>query len=664
MIFNTEYYSTLDKGFYHKGPDDLTAREIAFPEPNEQVTNLTMREIGSSEADIGNGTPLQHIQAAIRQGSAKVEFTFFGSGKSGGNQHTPESVGRIERQQIREMANLNDIKFSTHASTGIHGVAGLTKEGFSEEARNQAMREINKAIEFAADASTGGAIVFHTGEWQRPLSDVSKGNFKAYHEEAERAPMMVVDKKTGDITALRKDQTVFEPKFYTAKDYEKVLNKKLVGTIDANEKCKIEADDWVDMNGNVIKKEWLRDPGKMEKLFNRVPVFNKDKTNFEVVEKSFSDYEKEAKNLGMDPEVLFVKSQIANQVLQAKGQSLFHAKYYEMHKEQRDALRKALDFYQKLENSIPEDEKWKIMVQKGIVDHGLAPPKNMMPSEYLREQLKRAEDELRYTHESSASADAQAQKALQQMNRIVPLKEFGLERSTTSIAEAGMNAMVATQKNKDKLRESLFVAPESWLPQMYGSHPDEMRTLVEQSRKKMASMLVNKGYSENEAKAKSKEHIKATLDTGHFNTWRRYFQAKPGESPEDAEKRFDKWYLDETEKLAKDGIIGHIHLTDNFGYDDEHVTPGQGTIPLKEFMKRMEKAGIKDFIVERGSDNPMAMWETLSELGSPLYAVGKRRFNVSHIRNAHFGYSAPANYIAGAYNPNNEWRIWSEVPLE
>lgn len=679
MVFNTEYYTTLDRGYYST-PAMVSAKEKGiyadFPEPKEQITNLTALDIGSSEADIGGGTPLQKLQAAIRAGSAKVEFTFFGSGKSGGQQHTPESVGRLEREQIQEMAKLNQVKFSTHVTpNGVMGVAGMSREGFEEQKRQEAVREINKAIEFAADASTGGAVVFHTGEWQRPLTDV-KGNFKAFSDEDKTAPVMVVDSITGDIQGFKRDQSVFEPQFMTAADLEKEKGIRVVGKKDKNGLL-VEKNDWVDIDGNAIKKEWLLDPKQAERLFDRVPKWNKDKTNFYVEEKRFDDYVKEADDLrkrGVDitPEVLFMKSQIANNVLEAKGASLYHAQRYDDYRKEREKIQKALDFVSKLEKSVPPEEQWKLLEEydnrmgRSALARKYGTREQRLPSEILKEELKSVTDEMRHVHQASASYDARAQQALEKMNRVTTLEDYGLKKSTETIAEAGMNAMYYSDKNKKKIQESIYIAPESWLPQMYGSHPDEIRTLINKSRDEMKRMLMQKGYSKDEAENKAKEHIKATVDTGHFNQWRKYWQAKPGEDPEKAEKRFEKWYLDEMEKLAKEGIIGHVHLTDNFGYDDEHLTPGQGNVPMKEFMKRMEKAGLKDFIVERGGDNPYALQETLAEFGSPIHALNTRgrRFNFSNLRNAHFGYNAPTNYIVGAYSPSNEWKLWSEVPLE
>jgi len=54
-IFNTEYYNTLDRGYYNKSAM-LDAKEKGiyadFPEQREQITNLTALDIGSSEEQV------------------------------------------------------------------------------------------------------------------------------------------------------------------------------------------------------------------------------------------------------------------------------------------------------------------------------------------------------------------------------------------------------------------------------------------------------------------------------------------------------------------------------------------------------------------------------------------------------------------------------------
>lgn len=137
---------------------------------------------------------------------------------------------------------------------------------------------------------------------------------------------------------------------------------------------------------------------------------------------------------------------------------------------------------------------------------------------------------------------------------------------------------------------------------------------------------------------------------------------------EERDKAFDKWMLKEAEGLVKDGYIGHVHLSDNFGFDDEHLTPGQGNVPMKKFLKRMEKIGMKDMIIEPGSFNPKTSFtDTLALVGSPVYGVGRSvpwqpRFH--QINHGHFGYNAPPMFTGGQYVPSNDWRPWSEIPLE
>jgi len=669
----TDYYHALDRDYGRLDPSDSPSR------PGATVDGISLgpQEIGTSTH------PMQHqvqsLGAKIREGASKIELSFLGAGKSNAQQPSPEAFGAKDRRDIRELAEMNQIKTSVHAPLHGESLAGLGKEGFSGEARQHVLEEIERAIHFSSEATKGGAVVFHTGEWQRPMSEIkdrsgAQAQFLGFADEREKAPVMVVDERTGNIQAVRKDYYVYEPKFHTAASYEKVLGKKLVGNVDGKTGLKVEAEDWVDMDGHPIKREWLLDDKKAEELFNRVPVWNKEGNNFDVERVDFAQFEDQAEKLSKQmgkkvaPEVLFWRTQLSNKVLQAKGHSLFYARGYDDNVKQRDAILKAVEFYDQLDKSIPEEEKWKLMTQEGsglghAVD-SVIPPKNVRISEFLKNRLDDVNNNMRHIHESSAASDAQAREALDQMNRMRTVEEYGLDKSAWTIAQAGLKAFQYTKAHQKDLNEDIYVAPENWRPEQYGSHPDEIRALITTSRKQMTQQLVKEGHSEDEAKKLAKNHIKATVDIGHFNMWRQHFQAKPGESVEQRDKRFDKWMLDETEKLAKDGILGHIHLTDNFGYDDEHLTPGQGNVPMKEFIKRMEKAGIKDMIAEAGSFNgTTVMQDTWALMGSPIYST-TRTPSFRSMHDQQMGYHNPATYIVGAYSPSNEWHLWSEIPLE
>ena len=86
---------------------------------------------------------------------------------------------------MRKLAEINEIQTSTHATVGIQGLSGFNQQQFtfSSEQQKNSMDELKKAIDFASDASTGGAVVFHTGEGPRSMFSNFKGEFKLHDKE-------------------------------------------------------------------------------------------------------------------------------------------------------------------------------------------------------------------------------------------------------------------------------------------------------------------------------------------------------------------------------------------------------------------------------------------------------------------------------------------------
>ncbi len=650
------------------------------PEQTAEHLNFTSHELGTTTNPMMN--QLQAVDAKIKEGAGKLEIGFMGAGKGNSQQPTPESFGAKERQDIKELLTINDIKSSVHAAVHTTSLAGFGQRGFSGQQREEALNEINRAINFAGDVTQGGAIVFHLHEWQRPLIDAGKSfdqrfkeghQFKGYDTEDKDSQYYVVDKRTGQfVEGISRDQKVYEPIYETAQTF----CPDRIGQKDANG-LTIKPDDWVDMNGNVIPKG-----ADVDQLFERVPVWDKDHTNFKIAERDWNYFVKKAqewnqyhKDDKVTPEIIYARTRLENNVLQAKGSSLYHATRYEDHKRNFAKYKEALEFYKKLEENTPEDQKWRLQVQDRVYgDHqfGFTIPDNVSPTEWLEKQMKAEADQMRHIHESSAAADAQAKQHTELIKQLASMEDYGLQKTAETIANVGMRAMYETKKKK--LANPLYAAPENFDQHMYGSHPEEMRKVIETSRAKMAKQLQDQGYDPAEAKKLAQTHISGTLDIGHMNMWRRSFNPvddngnKLYKTPEERDKAFEKWMLKEAESLVKNGYVKHIHLSDNFGYGDEHLTPGQGNVPMKEFMKKLQEHGIKDIIVEAGSYNgPTVLNDTLAEFGSPIYGIsrgvaGTPRFN--QIRHQHFGYNAPGFFIAGPYAPSQEWQAWSQVPLE
>jgi len=659
---NNNYYSTMD-GFSNAKSgtalDPAPLDEYGEPIIPDEALNFTPKDIGTTTNPMGN--TLESMKSRIREGAGRIEFSFMGQHKGSSQSPTPESFGTKERQDMRELAKINDIKTSTHAAVHANSLAGFGQRGFNNEARGEVLTEIKRAIQFAGEATKGGAVVFHFHEWQRPMSqikDKTGAQFIGYKEEDKDAKLFAVDKRTGEfVSEISKNKEIFRPVYKTAKDLGKAGQKDDNGKI-------LAADDWIDLRGNKIERN--ADP---KDLFQRVPIFDEKGTNFTVEKLGWDDLVKETDRWNIDnkdkdsrsPEEMFAIIQIENRVLQSKGASLFHAMQYEDFKKHRDNVLDEFESYKKLKESLPEDEQWKL---KQWSSQRIRKDVDETYDQAYEHELKLDENRMRHVHESSASADVQAKEAEALIANIESAEKYGLQKTADTVAQAAIYAMKTYENNKKKfgLEEPIYVAPENWNSKHFGSHPEEYRKAIDASRARMVDLLMTtQGKSKSEAQDLAKTHIRGTLDIGHLNTFRDNFRDAKGEINE---KAFEKWMVDEAESLVKNGYVGHIHVSDNYGFDDEHLTPGQGNVPMKEFLKRMEKLEMKDIIVESGSFNvSTATLDTLSYVNSPVYGVN-RRMRFANARDQHFGYNAPGFFIAGAYVPSNDWKPWTDIPLE
>ncbi len=659
-----QYTHPLDRK-YHLPETEDSRNNYMHEEQHIHDSSMTPQELGTT------ANPFQHqlqaLQAKIREGAGKVEFVFFGKGKGSSQQFTPESFGKAEREDMKYLAKINKMKTSTHATPGIQGYSGFNTQtgSFDDQLRQQNLKEINKAIDFAADATTGGAVVVHTGEWQRSISEAfgtGTNKFKEFEGEEKQATIMAVDSLTGKVNAIKKDQIYYEPEFITANDVKDRLSRNSSGhLIDAKGKV-LKDDDWLDINNNKISK---LDPKGM---FERVPKFERETTEFKVKELTFEDMQKRAEELGLAPEVYITKNQFLNESLKAKSQSIFYGRDYDSHERERKNLIKTIENVKKMKEKHIPKERWKdYLIDTGASrSHVFGMPDKMDPEDYFKQQLHRMEDSMRHIHESSAVADAQSTELRKKAEAVQTVEEYALKKTADTFSKAAIRAWQQTKMAKD-LEDDVYIAPENYLPQEFGGHPQEMVKIVEASRNSFVDrMRKQHKVSREQATKLAKKHIKSTIDIGHFNLWRQHFERNPGENQEQFDKRFNTWLIGEIKTMSRKGVLGHVHMSDNFGYDDEHLTIGEGNAPIKEFVALMEKEGIKDIVIETGSFNPTtAMHDSWSRLGTKVYGIhtmNPRSF--SQVHGQHMGYNAPPFYIVGAYAPSNDFKLWSEVPLE
>lgn len=611
MAFDSDYWHALDK---------------------QSASNLEVspKDIGIS---MGAGDVLEGMKSAINMGASTVELGFTGAGKGsiGQGSTTPEMFGTDKREAIRQMAKINEVNVTTHATIGVGNLSGLGQRGFERQAQEQTLNEIKRTVDFAADTTQGGSITVHTAEFPRTVSGTFK-EFKLFEEEDKRAPIILVDKATGEVRQhLTRDIRL---PFLERKDGEPV--------IDAEGHPKFKMLDF-----NDFKKEKQAEG----------QVFENDE---KAAQKFFEEHQKQ------DMERLrFEKERWAHDL---KGVM-----------EQADHVKRVQESVNELYKKDPEAAKYNAMIWveqlHGAPFKGSPQYKEFLedPIKYLGKAMEDVEHRKRFIQDGVLAYGKQEAQLKEQMERTVPISQVGKERTSETLAKS---AMYAWDKEKAQhLEKPLFISPENIFPETgYGSHPEELREMVINARKTMTEKLVReRGLSRDEAENVANDHIKATFDIGHAYTWKKFFQAEPGEAPQEVEKRFNKWLLKEVDKLNSEGIIGHVHLSDNFGYYDEHLTPGTGSAPLKDFVEKMRKAGHMDPMIAEGGaqskeDYYQAMtggWKQLSS--SPIYRTAKW----TDIEDSYFGRVSSPTYIVGKYAPSQEYLgsekgapFWTGLGLE
>lgn len=649
----------------------------------EEGLNFSAKSIGANTDPFSN--TLQSLKSRIREGTGRVEFNFLQSGKGNAQGPTPEMFGSKERRDMRELVRANNMNTSVHAPVTDDSLAGFDRQsgGFNEEKRGQVQREIKRAIDFASEAGTGGAVVFHMHEWQRPVEELNEkddsvdwrefpgpisDDQRSEMDSQEKGVKYVVDERNGQPiqeSAIRKDKTVYRPKYETAASDEEVnVGEEVEVEGQPGETKVLEEDDWVSLDGKYVPRD-----ADTDTLFKRVPQFTDDQ-EVEVEELGWEKIKQRAMEHNerydddMKPEEYYAQVELENAAMQARGQSLRASRQYQQNKRRYKNLKKKYEKYQDLKDELPEDEKWKAdqFLQQQLSDN--VPTDD--PNQFVQDRLKSLENELKYAHDASSSADAQAQEIKEKIDSMTTVEDYGRDKTADTIANAADYAMQMYEKRKDKydLEDPIYVAPENWNHQFYGSHPDEYKDIIENARHEFENRLKNRdNLSEDEAEDLAEKHIRGTLDIGHMNTFRDRFERRDDEELEEYEDRFNEWLLDETKELVEEGYVGHIHLNDNFGYEDEHVTPGEGNAPMQQFLKNLEEEGMDDIIVEQGSFNDEAHLETLSKANTPVYGA-QRNQRMGGTRRGHWGYRSPAMFMAGSYAPSNDFTLWSETPLE
>jgi hypothetical protein len=696
MIFDTynTVYNSMDREYHQNAP--------ASQKLPEQEPLLNVRELGATVTEMpGRQDLIQAVKASIKQGSATLELA---TNQGGPTQPVGvESYGVEARQALRElqMANKLDV-VSIHTPSSLPNLSGYNPQNgrFDSEYKKMVEDEISKALRFAAETAGGGAVVVHSGEFNRPISEAEwntpdemedgskRYQFLSTMDEPNKTPMAVVEKTTGQVKSLgQKNVKIYRPKWRKATEDGVVENPY------SGEKVNVKKGDYLNIDGLPIdEKDYIQ----------RVPLTNDGEVaqkpdEFGYEELTWKDIEKEALEQNKDKKdvpVYFYNQMQEQQLAQQYGQLQYHSSNYEEFRKRREKLMQALEVYEKLEKDLPEEEKWRLMKAKGYGE--FAGSENMMPTEIIKEELASMNRHLSHINSSVSGIKSQIAQMENDMGNIESMEDYALKQTFDTVAKAGYTAYEQNKNNEySKKDKDLFVSIENLDPNTYGSHPDEIIKIIEEGREKMVEYMTEKSFksengderihnpyfqkdikSKEEARKLAERHIKMTLDTEHLALWRKKFMPEQGETRERTNERFNKWYLKQIDKLVEKNIIGHVHLVDSIEGGHNHIPAGSGELPLKDSVKKLKEAGYKGTIVSEGhSENqrygpdrqqvkPWQHFRSHQYANFPMHSMQMQPQTFNQVHQSFYGRNEPAMYVTGAYVPSNEWSFWSQVPLE
>lgn len=625
--FISPYYIPMDRA-YHTSLDPIQ------PGANVEEPIIPLREIGQTVPEIDQATGrnmLQSVQAAIRRGAGTLQIVFITPPEAaiGGR---AKAYGKEIREAIREVSKANELIISgVELPTSINNMSGLDmgRGVVDEVARERNLREVFDAIKFTAEAAEGGHVDVVSLEYPRPLFRQSWNPVTKVVEKDEKQP-------DGTFKKLKDEQHLFQVPEEKPREEIRFVDARTGGII------------------AIPVREGIfvgRRPGEKPEDVEQQILSGQRKV--ELNKWDFDTFKEDAKLRGLNPFDVLKEEFLKSQIDIAKEEAGRRKEILDQDKRQLD------------------HDKSVIPILEGMPQRG---PQEERELELARERVKTLPNRI---VELQRYILAQERTIAENETRIKswePFEDHVRKKAVNSYADAGLIAMNETHKNPFAKRP-IVVGPENGWPEFYGSHPDEYIEFIREARKRMAEKLVQQGYASSDAKEQAQTHIKGLLDTQHLSMFLQHF--KP-ELPWD--KRIDEfkgWYLEQMKKLAevnaREKIIGSVQAVDSASSAHGHLPPGQGILgdTLFEAIKILKGKGKFDGYIqsegheeERFGDGRILLktWEAFKAPIGGYFEPTPMRW--PDVRLGYFGRTYSPTFIFGAYSPSNEFKLWSEIPLE
>jgi sugar phosphate isomerase/epimerase len=507
---------------------------------------------------------------------------------------SPELFEGIPKQHLKEINRLGKLtgaEFSLHAPQ--IDPAGFSREGWNESNRAESEQRIKNVIERAHQLSPDGniPIVVHaTGglpstEWM--------------HEEGKPQVQVlyVVNRETGALDKVEREAKYFptvpmpgaKPAMWEVGEKLEMKNNT------AWDSMTFPLTQHIKESGEILARSWPKAAGDWARIAVGESQISQKYANGEITSQDANEMFAKL-NETIDPEARAAFSDVKmaqryQEEIAMHLRTLYEMAYKYAPEENKEAMREEIR---------KKSAEFKAANQQSMINPAIA---------------------LTMYHDLTASVN----EIRPQM--FIPTDQFAIEKSKETIANAALHAYKKFGENAP------IIALENFMAGTVCSRAEELKKLVTESREAFVKKAKDAGIGEGSARDAAKKLIGATWDAGHINMLRKY-----GYKPETI--------VEETKKIAP--FVKHVHLHDNFGFEDSHLPPGMGEVPLKDMLRELEKAGYKGKeIIEAGGW--VAQFKTsptpyvLEALGSPMYASQMQPF-WNQVRG---GYGIPGGYGSG-----------------
>jgi len=423
------------------------------------------------------GSQLANTNTAINWGVNNLELSM-------GHEMTFQQAGHLaqlgglERGELVRLANLNRINLSVHAP--IVDPAGVGQEGFSEDARKAAIRELKNSIDFADQIGTRSNI--------KNVPIVMHAAHYPYGNPAPQEKIVYVDRDTGHVgLAQAKDVTYKEDhlKKYGLISKEEAFPEKYGGSYRTEAFSRLYPEQRAEYNKRIAeirsKGDWDYEHTEQKDRFKLAPSGELRMKNSMLMQ-------------GID-------SQIANY--------RYHVRIDESHKVQVMA-----EFEDAKKRNDTAAMQRAAMELKGV---------GTDIDTYKRERERLEAQKYFYKHEFGG-------KVLEQT------EDYAKEKIAKTIAE------LAEYSFKKESKPMLVV--ENWVPESVAGDPKKVAEIIAKARDNFANKLMQEQhYSSNEAAKQAEAIIGVNFDIGHANLWKKYqkWDESEGKMVEYTNEDIKKW---------------------------------------------------------------------------------------------------------------------------